>query len=94
MIFLCYILLISLWIFFQDNHFTHYRFGKPDPRHLTESEQKIHVNRVLSKPYRPLSYDRHVHFIDFSAFNESMPIWFSIMRDPIDKFVSRYYYNR
>jgi len=78
----------------RDNHFTHYRFGKPDPRHLTESEQKIHVNRVLSKPYRPLSYDRHVHFIDFSTFNESMPIWFSIMRDPIDKFVSRYYYNR
>jgi len=78
----------------RDNNFTHYRFGKPDPRHLTEIEQKNHVNRVLSKPSRPLSYDRHVHFIDFSIYNSSQPIWFSIMRDPVDKFLSRYYYNR
>ena len=78
----------------QANNFTHYRFARPDPRHLNATDQQNHVKNVLKKPERPLSYDRHVHFIDFTQFGQDQPIWFSIIRDPIDKFVSRYYYNR
>ena len=45
------------------------------------------------------AYDRHVHFIDFRNFignstGNYQPIWFSVIRDPIEKFVSRYNYNR
>lgn len=98
---------IQWWFFlsfifahFQVNNFTHYRYGQPDPRHLSKDQQENHARSVLMKKERPLSYDRHVHFIDFSQFstakyNKSVqPIWFSIIRDPVDKFVSRYHYNR
>ena len=78
----------------KQNNFTHYRYAQPDPRHPTYEEQRKHVNIVLKKPQRPLTYDRHVHFIDFSQFVGVQPIWFSIIRDPVDKFVSRYFYNR
>ena len=63
---------------------------------MIKNEQRKHVKLVLDKKERPMSYDRHVHFIDFSQFNEDhvQPVWFTIIRDPVDKFVSRYFYNR
>lgn len=78
------------------NNFTAYRYSHPDPRHLSEKEQRAHVAHVLAKPQRPLAYDRHVHFINFGQLtpDQVQPVWFSIIRDPIDKFVSRYFYNR
>ena len=47
-----------------------------------------------------MSYDRHVYFIDFGMFstgendNSSVPVWFSLVRDPLSKFVSRFHYHR
>jgi len=78
----------------KENNFTHYRYSQPDPRHLTYEGQRKHIKEVMKKPQRPLTYDRHVHFIDFTQFIGVQPIWFSIIRDPVDKFVSRYFYNR
>ena len=44
------------------------------------------------------SYDRHIYFVDFQALNhpglDLSPVWFSVIRDPVDKFVSRFHYVR
>ena len=53
----------------------------------------------MNNHQQQLAYDRHVHFIDFRNFignstENYQPIWFSVIRDPIEKFVSRYNYNR
>ena len=53
----------------------------------------------MNNHQQQLAYDRHVHFIDFQNFmgnstGNYQPIWFSVIRDPIEKFVSRYNYNR
>ena len=90
----------NAFLSFQVNNYTHKRYGQPDPRHLTVKKQQNHVNQIVNKiKSRPLIYDRHVHFIDFGNFigNATVkyqPVWFSIIRDPVEKFVSRYYYNR
>ena len=93
-------MIIFLLFIDQVNNYTHKRYGQPDPRHLTFQEQQNHVNKVIKlKHHSPLAYDRHVHFIDFRNFTGNatvkfQPIWFSIIRDPIEKFASRYFYNR
>ena len=42
----------------------------------------------------PLSFDRHVYFVDFETFGFEAPVWFSVVRDPVRKFVSRFRYAR
>ena len=57
--------------------------------------------RALSSGHRAFSFDRHVYYIDFRDFGggggggpSKNPVWFSSIRDPVDKFVSRFYYAR
>ena len=85
----------------QIHNFTHQRYGQPDPRHMTEEQQRNHIKKFvkMNNHQQQLAYDRHVHFIDFRNFignstGNYQPIWFSVIRDPIEKFVSRYNYNR
>lgn len=40
-------------------------------------------------PVRPLSYDRHVYFVDFTDFGRKNPIYFSLVREPISKYESK-----
>ena len=42
----------------------------------------------------PISVDRHIYYVNFSAFGEDSPIWFSVVRDPVKKVTSRFYYHR
>ena len=42
----------------------------------------------------PISFDRHVYFVDFETFGFEAPVWFSVVRDPVRKFVSRFHYAR
>ena len=34
--------------------------------------------------------DKHIHFVDCTAFKISNPIYFTTVRDPVERFVSRY----
>ena len=36
-----------------------------------------------------VSFDRHVHFTNFSQVGLKMPIMFNIVRDPVEKIASR-----
>ena len=49
------------------------------------------VNEVLSLP-QPSLYDRHVYFLDFRQFNRTQPVYINMVRDPVDRVVSRYYF--
>ncbi len=37
----------------------------------------------------PMTYQRHVYFVDFEDFGRTNPIWFSLVREPIAKFESK-----
>ncbi|XP_078490944.1 uronyl 2-sulfotransferase-like [Ciona intestinalis] len=39
-------------------------------------------------------YSRHLRFFDIKTFGFGTPIYINIIRDPIDRFVSHYYYSR
>nr|XP_026692065.1 uronyl 2-sulfotransferase-like isoform X1 [Ciona intestinalis] len=39
-------------------------------------------------------YSRHLRFFDIETFGFGTPIYINIIRDPIDRFVSHYYYSR
>ena len=39
-------------------------------------------------------YTRHIHFIDFSDFGLPMPYYFNQVRDPVERFRSRFYWTR
>ena len=43
---------------------------------------------------RPISYDRHFYFVDFRRFRQRNPVYFSLVRDPVAKFESKFYYSR
>ena len=36
----------------------------------------------------------HFHFFDFSEFGAKNPIYFNVVRDPVARFISYYYYAR
>ncbi|XP_037069321.1 heparan sulfate 2-O-sulfotransferase pipe-like isoform X3 [Pollicipes pollicipes] len=43
---------------------------------------------------KPLIYDRHVSYIDFTRFNRSQPIYVNLIRDPVERFISLFYFLR
>ena len=53
------------------------------------------ILRIKSGLTTGLTYDRHVFYYDFHQYtNEANPTWFSMIRDPVQKFISRYNYFR
>jgi len=55
------------------------------------------VNKVeeVEKKYGKTSYDRHVYYVDFKEEgSKANPLWFSVIRDPIEKYISRFNYLR
>ena len=43
---------------------------------------------------RPLVYMNHLRFVDFTMFGKKQPIYFNVVREPIERFVSFYYFRR
>lgn len=67
----------------------------PDmPRHLNKTHLKEIVEHVSNRSSNPWVYIRHVHFIDFSWFNKSTPYYINIVRDPVARIVSAFYFRR
>ncbi|XP_053638215.2 heparan sulfate 2-O-sulfotransferase pipe [Cherax quadricarinatus] len=60
---------------------------------LTEREQKRLVQLV--DVFRPPSvYVKHVCYIDFTIFNLTQPLYVNMVRDPVERAISWYYYVR
>ncbi|XP_077498248.1 heparan sulfate 2-O-sulfotransferase pipe [Amblyomma americanum] len=75
------------------NGFQHLHCRIYDKRLLTHDQQAQFVEEVTSAK-APCSYDRHVYFLDFEKFGQANPAYVNIIRDPVDRIASSFYYSR
>ncbi|CAK8694315.1 unnamed protein product [Clavelina lepadiformis] len=59
----------------------------------TEEEQEEFIDFLHQQPPGYL-YIRHQYFIDFTRFNSKQPIYINMIRDPVARFESFYYFSR
>ncbi|XP_070572978.1 uronyl 2-sulfotransferase-like [Ptychodera flava] len=62
-------------------------------RYMTEHEQAQLVERISNLP-RPATFYRHTNFIDFRRFGHKNPIYINVVRRPLNRLVSEYYFKR
>ncbi|KAM9840209.1 uronyl 2-sulfotransferase a isoform 1-T1 [Aulostomus maculatus] len=60
---------------------------------LTKQEQ-VDLMRNISHIPQPFLYTRHVHFLNFTRFRIEQPVYINIIRDPINRFLSNYFFRR
>lgn len=85
--------LIRLLSLKNDFSFHKDRTQKVENIKLTHNEEKWLVNMV--DYFTPASaYIKHVCFVDFSRHNNSIPIYVNMVRDPVERVISWYYYVR
>ncbi|XP_060770069.1 uronyl 2-sulfotransferase a isoform X6 [Neoarius graeffei] len=65
---------------FMDDH------GPPAP--------KVELMKNISTFPQPFLYTRHVHFLNFTRFRMEQPVYINIIRDPISRFLSNYFFRR
>lgn len=75
------------------NGFSHVHSRTYNQRLLRPEEQAKFVREMSAAP-APCSYDRHVYFLDFGLFGEPSPAYVNVIRDPVDRLVSSFYYRR
>lgn len=61
---------------------------------LQEEDEVLKVIDLFHSQPTPFVYSRHVYFIDFSVFESPQPVYINLVRDPVDRFVSNYYFKR
>lgn len=60
---------------------------------LTKHEQVDLMKNISNFP-QPFLYTRHVHFLNFTRFKLEQPVYINIIRDPISRFLSNYFFRR
>ncbi|KAJ8409746.1 hypothetical protein AAFF_G00218050 [Aldrovandia affinis] len=60
---------------------------------LTKHEQ-VDLMKNISNIPQPYLYTRHVHFLNFTRFRIEQPVYINIIRDPINRFLSNYFFRR
>ncbi|XP_034999989.1 uronyl 2-sulfotransferase a isoform X1 [Hippoglossus stenolepis] len=60
---------------------------------LTKHEQ-VDLMKNISNIPQPFLYTRHVHFLNFTRFRIEQPVYINIIRDPINRFLSNYFFRR
>uniref|UniRef100_A0A8C0FKG3 Uronyl 2-sulfotransferase n=2 Tax=Strigidae TaxID=30459 RepID=A0A8C0FKG3_BUBBB len=60
---------------------------------LTKNEQMELIKNV-STAEQPYLFTRHVHFLNFSRFGGDQPVYINIIRDPVNRFLSNYFFRR
>ncbi|XP_071444380.1 heparan sulfate 2-O-sulfotransferase 1-like [Hetaerina americana] len=89
------LVLLLQWLQGQ-NGFKHVRLGGGKVRRLKRLQQEEIVDEVVKQEKEgvPLSFDRHVYWLNFSSFDHSTPVWINLIRDPVEKAASRFYYAK
>ncbi|KAJ8917617.1 hypothetical protein NQ315_000100 [Exocentrus adspersus] len=78
------------------NNYKHVRLTGGNQRFLTRTLQEdlvFEMYDVIRKEAVPLSFDRHVYFINFTSFDKQLPTYINLIRDPVDKILSRASYK-
>ncbi|XP_075452789.1 uronyl 2-sulfotransferase isoform X2 [Ascaphus truei] len=60
---------------------------------LTKNEQ-LELIKNISTAEQPYLFTRHVHFLNFSRFGAEQPVYINIIRDPVNRFLSNYFFRR
>ncbi|KAI5637084.1 sulfotransferase family domain-containing protein [Phthorimaea operculella] len=60
---------------------------------LSPPDQEILVREVVSHP-PPASYAKHVCYTNFTRYGYPNPIYINVVRDPVERIISWYYYVR
>ena len=60
------------------------------------SSRKYYVTGLLDQPNstKPVTYTKHIHFLNFEEFNFTNPIYINMVRHPVERIISWYYYIR
>lgn len=56
--------------------------------------QLAEESHVIATLPRPVLYARHVYYIDLSEYGFKKPMYINLIRDPVDRFVSNFYYQQ
>merc|ERR1712150_142645 len=67
--------------------------GLPYIRTMREEDKSKLGSFLCSNSTSRMIFSRHLYLIDFSKYGCDIP-YFNIVRDPVDRFISRYYYHR
>ncbi|CAF1627286.1 unnamed protein product [Adineta ricciae] len=77
-----------------------------ESRHFTIENEQIFVPFRLSPEVHreiasdilnakaPVLYERHMYFVDFNALKYPQPVYINIIRDPVKRIISQYYWTR
>lgn len=68
-------------------------FSEPVRQRLEEDEQEELANE-LSGFGEPYAYSMHVNYVDFRQFELPQPIYINMIRDPVERVISWFYYKR
>ncbi|XP_051868987.1 uronyl 2-sulfotransferase a isoform X1 [Pristis pectinata] len=77
----------------ERNHFSLINSDIHNKTRLNKNEQMELINNI-SIGEQPYLYTRHVHFLNFTRFGLEQPVHINIIRDPINRFVSNYFFRR
>ncbi|KAK7068844.1 hypothetical protein SK128_003061 [Halocaridina rubra] len=75
--------------FTYSSSYNYKQWRLPRAEQLKLEEQWYNATRT-----RHLSYDKHFYFFDLKRFPENEVAWINMVRDPIDRFISYFYYKR
>lgn len=56
---------------------------------LLQEELVYEMYNVIRNEAVPLSFDKHVFFVNFTLYDKQQPTYINLIRDPADKFFSR-----
>uniref|UniRef100_A0A4W3HRG7 Uronyl 2-sulfotransferase n=1 Tax=Callorhinchus milii TaxID=7868 RepID=A0A4W3HRG7_CALMI len=82
-----------LKILTERNHFNLVNSDIHNKTRLNKNEQAELV-RYINIVQQPYLYTRHVHFLNFTRFGLQQPVYINLIRDPISRFVSNYFFRR
>ena len=67
-------------------------------KHLLKDDKEIELfirNTIpQTSPSNQILFIQHLYFIDFQKFNQKTPIYINLLRNPVDQWISGYYFLR
>lgn len=68
-------------------------FSAPVRQRLNNYEQEELANEIIDYD-EPYAYSMHVNYIDFRQYDLPQPIYINMIRDPVERVISWFYYKR
>ncbi|CAH1258028.1 UST [Branchiostoma lanceolatum] len=74
-------------------YYNYYRDKEYGMKALPEKLLRQFVQMVDKLP-RPSIYEKHIYYVDFQTFGKQQPTYINLVRDPLERRISGYYYMR